>query len=117
MAVNDTISSLLTDLKHIAKSETVFGEPFISGKTTIIPVSKISCGFAAGGSGKKEGGAATGGGVQIIPVALITIVGDNNVKVHAIDPNDNNVCLKLLGLAPDIIEKMLKSKKKEVENG
>jgi uncharacterized spore protein YtfJ len=92
----------------------VFGEPFISGKTTIIPVSKISCGFAAGGSGKKEGGAATGGGVQIIPVALITIVGDSNVKVHSIDPNDNNVGMKLLGIAPDIIEKMLKSKKKEV---
>jgi len=114
MAVNDTISSLLTDLKHIAKSETIFGEPFISGKTTIIPVSRISCGFAAGGSGKKEGGAATGGGVQIIPVALITIVGDSNVKVHQIDPKED-FSLRLLGLAPDIIETMIKSKKREKE--
>jgi len=116
MAVNDTISSLLTDLKHIAKSETVFGEPFITGKTTIIPVSRISCGFAAAGSGKKEGSAGTGGGVQIIPVALITIVGDSNVKVHSIDPTDNNLGLKFLGLAPDIIEKVLKSKKKDVKD-
>jgi len=114
MSVNDTISSLLTDLKHIAKSETVFGEPFISGKTTVIPVSRISCGFAAGGSGKKEGSAATGGGVQIIPVALITIVGDSNVKVHSIDPKES-VGMKLLGIAPDVIEKMLKSKTNEKE--
>ena len=115
MSVNDTIQSLLTELKHIAKSETVFGEPFVSGKTTVIPVSKISCGFAAGGSGKKEGGSATGGGVQIIPVALITIVGESSVKVHPIDPKDN-IGLKLLGLAPDVIEKLLKPKKKELNS-
>ncbi|MDR0304290.1 MAG: hypothetical protein LBH98_05930 [Chitinispirillales bacterium] len=115
MSVNDTISSLLTELKHIAKSETVFGEPFVSGKTTVIPVSKISCGFAAGGSGKREGISTTGGGVQIIPVALITIVGESNVKVHPIDPKDN-IGMKLLGLAPDVIEKMLKPKKKELKN-
>jgi uncharacterized spore protein YtfJ len=112
MSVNDTISSLLTELKHIAKSETVFGEPFVSGKTTVIPVSRISCGFAAGGSGKKEGLATTGGGVQIIPVALITIVGESTVKVHPIDPK-NDIAMKLLGLAPDVMEKLLKSKKKE----
>jgi uncharacterized spore protein YtfJ len=113
MSVNDTIQSLLSELKHIAKSETVFGEPFVSGKTTIIPVSKISCGFAAGGSGKKEGGAATGGGVQMIPVALITIVGESNVKVHPVDPKDS-IGLKLLGLAPDVIEKLLRTKNKEI---
>jgi len=115
MSVNDTISSLLTELKHIAKSETVFGEPFVSGKTTIIPVSKISCGFAAGGSGKKEGVSTTGGGVQIIPVALITIVDENKVKVHPIDPKDN-LGIKLLGLAPDVIEAIIKPKKKELKD-
>ncbi|MCL2844425.1 MAG: sporulation protein [Chitinivibrionia bacterium] len=108
MAVNDTLATLLNELKHIAKSETVFGEPFVSGKTTVIPVSKISCGFAAGGSGKKEGLSTTGGGIQVIPVALITIVGDSNVKVHPIDPKDS-VGLRLLGLAPDVIETVLKS--------
>ena len=115
MSVNDTISSLLTELKHIAKSETVFGEPFVSGKTTVIPVSRISCGFAAGGSGKKEGVSTTGGGVQIVPVALITIVGESNVKVHPIDPRDS-LGIKLLGLAPDVIEKILKPKKKELKD-
>jgi uncharacterized spore protein YtfJ len=114
MSVNDTISSLLTELKHIAKSETVFGEPFVSGKTTVIPVSRISCGFAAGGSGKKEGFSTTGSGVQIIPVALITIVGESNVKVHPIDTKD--LGMKLLGLAPDIIEKLIKPSKKELKN-
>jgi uncharacterized spore protein YtfJ len=114
MSVNDTISSLLTELKHIAKSETVFGEPFVSGKTTVIPVSRISCGFAAGGSGKKEGLSTTGGGVQIIPVALITIVGESTVKVHPINPKED-LGLKLLGLAPDIIEKLIRPSSKEKE--
>ena len=112
MAVSDSLGTLLSELKHIAKSETVFGEPFVTGKATIIPVSKISCGFAAGGSGKKEGLSTTGGGVQIIPVALITIVGESNVKVHPIDPRDD-IGMRLLGLAPDVIEKLLKSHSKK----
>ena len=102
MAVNETIETLLKELKQIVKSETVFGDPLTAGDTTIIPVSKISFGFAAGGSGKKEGSSGTGGGVQVIPVALITVTA-GKVQVHQVEKSGGDMS-KLLGLAPEILE-------------
>ena len=106
MAVNDTIATLLTELKQIVKSETVFGEPLTAGDATIIPVSKISFGFAAGGSGKKEGSSGTGGGVQVIPVAVITIM-QGKVEVHPMEKGTSDLAA-VLGMAPDLIERIWK---------
>lgn len=110
MAVNETIETLLKELKQIVKSETVFGDPLTAGDSTIIPVSKISFGFAAGGSGKSEGNSGTGGGVQVIPVAII-IITDGKVQVHQVDQNSDNMS-KLMGIAPDLIETVWKKIKK-----
>ncbi len=110
MSVHDTISSLLSEVKHIANSETVFGEPITAGDTTLIPVSKVSMGFAAGGSSKKEGNSGTGGGVQITPVALVAIT-DGKVQVHTMDKGNSDIS-KILSLAPDLIEMITKSLKK-----
>ena len=106
MAVTDTITTLLTELKQIVKSETVFGEPLTAGDTTIIPVSKISFGFAAGGSGKTAGSSGTGGGVQVIPVAIITLT-KGKVEVHPMEKGVSDLAA-LLGMAPDLIERIWK---------
>ena len=111
MSMQDTLESLLSQFKNLAKSETVFGDPIVAGEVTIIPVSRISFGFAAGGSGKKEGHTGTGGGVNIIPVALISING-NKVNVHSIEKNPSDIS-RLVSLAPAILEKFMNSGKKE----
>lgn len=114
MSVNETLQTLLSELKHTAKSETVFGEPIAAGETTIIPVSKISFGFTAAGSGKKEGMNGTGGGVQVTPVALISVSGSGKVEVHPIDKDGatNSLISKVIDLAPDVISQVLKTFKK-----
>jgi uncharacterized spore protein YtfJ len=111
MAVQDTLETLLSQLKHIAKTETVFGEPIVTGEITIIPVSKISFGFAAGGGGKNESKTGTGGGIQITPIALISIKGEK-VTVHPMEKESSDFS-KLLGLAPDLIEKIIKTTSKD----
>jgi uncharacterized spore protein YtfJ len=110
MAVQDTIETLLSEVKHLAKSETVFGDPIIAGETTLIPVSKISMGFAAGGSGKKEGNNGTGGGVQVTPVALVSIT-NGKVQVHTMDNGSSDIS-KIIALAPDLIDTITKKLKK-----
>ena len=113
MAIQDTIETLLSEVKHLAKSETVFGDPIIAGDTTLIPVSNVSMGFAAAGSGKKDGNNGTGGGVQVNPVALVSIT-NGKVQVHTMDSGSSDVS-KIISLAPDLIEtitKMLKKGKK-----
>ena len=119
MSLPEVLKTALDQIQHIAKTETVFGEPMIAGQVTIIPVSKISIGFAAGGNTKTSGGAGTGGGVSIVPVAFITICNDK-VSVHSIEKGGLPVDIaKIMTAAPDLIKKVSeflgkgKSKKEE----
>ena len=46
---SDIIRASLEKVKEFANSETVIGEPITVGGTTIIPVSRVTRGFASGG--------------------------------------------------------------------
>ena len=109
MSLSDVIKTALDQINYIAKTETVIGEPIHAGNVTLIPVSRVSIGFAAGGGGnegKSGSGAGTGGGVNITPVAFISII-DDRVQVHPVEKNDPGLG-KILSLAPDIIKKVSK---------
>ncbi len=78
----EVLKGVVGELKEIAKSETVVGEPIQVGKRTVIPVVKISVGFGAGGGQgeEQEGGkprtgfgGGGGGGAKIEPIAFIII--------------------------------------------
>jgi uncharacterized spore protein YtfJ len=124
MNLTDVIKAAMDQIQYIAKTETVIGEPITSGNVTLIPVSRISVGFAAGGAGnenKAGSGSATGGGINIIPIAFISIIGDK-VQVLPVSKTDPTLS-KILSLAPDLIKKVYsfmgkcddKDKKKDEE--
>jgi uncharacterized spore protein YtfJ len=109
MSLSDVIKTALDQINFIAKTETVIGEPIHAGNVTLIPVSKVSIGFAAGGAGKDEksgSGAGTGGGVNITPVAFISII-DDKVHVHLMSQSDPGLG-KILSMAPDLIKQISK---------
>jgi uncharacterized spore protein YtfJ len=90
MALNDVVKTLIDELKNSIQCQTVVGNPITAGDVTIIPVSKVSFGFAAGGGEKKKlpgFGAGTGGGASVEPVAFIVITG-NDVKVMGLKKGD-----------------------------
>jgi len=86
MADNNKVSEILKDivgeLKDMASSQTVIGEPITVGNKTVIPVVKISVGFGAGGAQgeatEKGGGfgGGGGGGARIEPSAFIIMDGE-----------------------------------------
>lgn len=109
MALADIIKTALDRMQYIAKTETVIGEPITAGEVTLIPVSRVSIGFAAGGAGKDEklgNGAGTGGGIQVTPVAFIVVTGEK-VQVQPLESTDP-VLNKVLSMAPDIITNVSK---------
>ena len=109
MSLSDVIKTALDQINYIAKTETVIGEPIRAGNVTLIPVSRISIGFAAGGGGnegKSGSGAGTGGGVAITPVAFISII-DEKVQVHPFEKNDPSLA-KILSMAPELIKQASK---------
>jgi len=114
MALQDVIKASLEHIQHIAKTETIFGDPITVGGVTLVPVSKVSIGFAAGGAGKDEksaSGAGAGGGINVVPVALISISGDN-IRVHSLDSGEIDIGT-LLAKTPDAVKRLSKYLKKK----
>lgn len=77
--VVEILKGVVGELREIAKSETIIGEPVTIGDTTVIPIVKISVGFGAGG-GQGENdknqsgfGGGGGGGARIEPAGFIMI--------------------------------------------
>ncbi len=121
---SDIINASLQKVKEFSNSETVVGEPIKVGETTIIPVSKITMGFASGGidyAGKKqrEGAAAPkpnnfggggGTGVNITPIAFLVINGSGATEILPITGySENDSVEKITGLierSPDILSKL-----------
>lgn len=119
MALADVIKAALDQIQSISKTETVFGEPIKAGEVTLIPVSRVSIGFAAGGgdggrNGTNGSGAGTGGGININPVAFISISGDK-VQVHSISQSESLSIGQIMSSAPDVISKISKYFKKKDE--
>ncbi len=78
--IKDLMGITLEKLKEMVDVDTSIGKPIsLPDGITIIPVSKLSLGFASGGSDlpttkeKELFGGGSGGGVSVQPVAFITI--------------------------------------------
>ena len=85
--VKDLIASSIGKIHELSDADTIIGDPIkIDGNITIIPVSKISYGFAAGGSDlpskndKELFGGGSGAGMSIQPLAFI-VIANGEVKL------------------------------------
>ncbi|MBR6772879.1 MAG: sporulation protein YtfJ [Clostridia bacterium] len=82
--VNDLLNETIAKVKELGNAETVIGNPITVGEITVIPVSKLTCGLAAGGSdyaSKNKSssvmfGGGGGAGVEVTPLSFIVIRGD-----------------------------------------
>ena len=109
----------LNKIRGLTDSGTVIGEPItLPNGATAVPVSKISFGFASGGSdlpSKKQEdmfGGGTGGGVTITPIAFLVTSGDS-VKVMQLD-TIGSTADNMVRSIPEILDKIseLTGKKK-----
>lgn len=120
--VNELLNVTMEKIKGMVDVNTVIGDPVTTPDgTTVIPVSKVSYGFASGGSdlpakaqpakGLFLGG--SGAGITINPVAFLVVSGDN-VKVLQIEPYMSSAD-RALEKVPDVVDKItsLFSKDKE----
>lgn len=131
--LNEIIDTSLARIKELAKSETVIGDPIsVPGGVTIVPVSKVSLGFASGGldfpdkrgehTALKFGGGG-GTGVTVTPIAFLVISESGSVDLLPItDPSEVDTLDKigtLMEKTPAVLERIKKvfaSKKKKGED-
>ena len=104
-AVEKLIERVMGELHRIVQTETVVGEPVHAGELTIIPVSKISFGFAAGGGQDDKGQSGTGGGASVEPIAFLVV--DSSGKVQIMTLTDKEIGWgQLAELVPDALGKL-----------
>lgn len=114
--VESILKVLLGQLEKISKAETVCGAPMMADKTTIIPVSKVTIGFAAGGSdaGGEVGTThrrgtisigGTGGGITVEPVAFIVVTPDGKPQLLPMKSSINQVS-QAINLLPEALSKI-----------
>lgn len=118
------LQSAMEKIKEMVDVNSVIGEPIQTPDgVTIIPVSKVSVGFAGGGSdfaAKKTGadngfGGGTGGGVKVTPICFL-VVKDGNVRMMSVPTPANSTADRIVEMLPDTLDKIsafLDSKKEE----
>lgn len=108
------MSTTMDKIKQLVDVNTVIGTPVTSPDGTIIvPVSKVSYGFASGGSSfaaksapeKDLFGGGAGAGVSINPIAFI-VISNGDAKVVSIDTPNSTTAEKALAMAPDLVDKI-----------
>lgn len=112
-SANGILATTIERVKDLIDVSTVIGDPItMPDGLTIIPVSKVTYGFASGGSDfpSKNNvelfGGAGGAGITINPVAFL-VVKDGEVSVKHIMTNDNAI-ERAVSLAPDMFDKITK---------
>ena len=121
--IEGLMSAAMDSIKDMVDVNTIIGDPIqTSNNKVIIPISKVSFGFAAGGSQFKGEtvneykkidkdeqiqyslpfGGGAGAGVNINPIAFL-VVEENCVKLMPI--NHSSAIDKIIDFIPDILEK------------
>lgn len=115
--IESLMSTAMASLRDMIDVNTIVGD-LVETKngTVIVPVSKVSFGFAAGGSefnlnkknepseiSKLPFGGGSGAGVNISPTAFLVITGD---VVRLLTLDSNSPLDRIVDLAPDILNKV-----------
>ena len=117
--MSELIRATLDGIKDFAGVETLFGKAITTpGGVTVIPVSRVSVGFATGGLDYQSKrvvsptnfGGGSGTGVSVTPVAFLTVSNNAEINLVKIGQPDGDVLSKTLDLieaSPTIIEKII----------
>ncbi|HCC00810.1 MAG TPA: sporulation protein YtfJ [Ruminococcaceae bacterium] len=120
--IKGLLDSTLQNIRNLVDVDTIIGEQITTADgTVIIPVSKVSLGFASGGSDlptkteKEIFGGGGGAGATINPVAFI-VVSQGQVKLLQITQNSSTAD-NAISMVPELIDKIVSLFNKDKKNG
>ncbi len=103
------LGTAIEKIRDLVDVKTIVGEPVFSADgITIIPVSKVSYGFASGGSdfpsktNAELFGGGGGAGITITPVAFV-VINNGNVTIKSV-PSGDNTAERIVGLVPEVVD-------------
>lgn len=111
--LSDLMQATMAKIREMVDANTVVGQPITTvDGVTLVPVSKLSFGFASGGSdfgGKqsasKNFGGGAGAGVNVTPMAFL-VVKDGCVKLIPVSPPAADTVGRVVDMVPDMFDKV-----------
>ncbi len=113
--VGDLMSSTMQRIREMVDVNTIIGQPIQTGDVTLIPVSRVSFGFASGGSdfatknqkpdGENGFGGGSGAGVNIVPVAFLIVRGDS-VRLLPVAPPAGTAVDRVVEMVPEVLDRV-----------
>lgn len=113
--ISDLLKISMNSIKEMTDVNTVIGDIYkINNEISVIPISKVKCSFISGGIDQKietikdnnqyPFGGATGGSVNITPIAFLVIEKDNSKILHLED--SAYLWEKIIDVTPEMIDKL-----------
>lgn len=108
------LENTIAKIREMIDVNSVVGQPITAGDVTIIPISKVSVGFAGGGSdfvsknaNKQENpfGGGAGGGVKVTPIAFL-VIKDGSVRMLPVAAPANTTADRVVEMVPDVLDKV-----------
>lgn len=109
------LENTISKMREMVDVNSVIGDPITTPDgTTIIPVSKVSVGFAGGGSdyvskrpNKHENpfGGGMGGAMNVTPIAFL-ILKEGSVRMLPVALPANTTAERVVELVPDLLDKL-----------
>ncbi len=114
--LGELMDSTMSKIREMVDVNTVVGQPIATPDgITVIPVSKVSFGFASGGSdfaAKGKGasadnnfGGGSGAGVNISPVAFL-VIKDGAVRLINVAPTEHSAIDNVIDMVPEVVDKI-----------
>lgn len=106
------MESAMDSVRVLVDSSTVVGEPIVTpDSVTVMPVSRVSFGYAAGGNDKSASPSkptiwgGSGGAVKIEPVGFL-MIKEGSARMVSIQPPALTTADRVLDMIPEIMEKL-----------
>ena len=106
------LGTAIDKIKDMVDCQTIIGDTIDAGDgIKVIPISKVTYGFASGGSdfptktNKELFGGGGGAGVTISPVAFL-VIKDGDVSVKYISEGAENSAERIISMVPDVVNKV-----------
>lgn len=120
--LNDMMDTAMGKIREMVDSNSIIGEPITTPDgVTVIPISRVSFGFGAGGgdygAAKTNFGGGAGAAVKVDPVAFL-IVKDGVTRVMPVAVPAVATVDRVLDLVPEVmdrVENFINKKKEEKE--
>ncbi|MBR5708911.1 MAG: GerW family sporulation protein [Oscillospiraceae bacterium] len=114
--IGSLMETTMSKLRDMVDVNTIIGSPVTTPDgVTLIPVSKVSFGFASGGSdfaaknqkdsGDNAFGGGGGAGVTITPTVFV-IIKDGNVRLLSVEGSTPDPVTKVIDSIPTVIDKV-----------